>query len=105
MTPDSFAERFRTPDGNVYHVDPTAMRFGPLRPAVGLSGYRGPIDGLYLSGGGTHPSAGICGVPGQLAAREALRDLGSIGSPAEKAWKPESQSPYAVSRPTGSTVP
>jgi phytoene dehydrogenase-like protein len=105
MTPDSFTDRFRAPDGNVYHVDPTAMRFGPLRPAVGLSGYRTPIEGLYVSGGGTHPSAGICGVPGQLAAREALRGLGSIGSRPEKAWKQASQSPYEVSSPTGSTAP
>ncbi len=70
MTPDDFAERFRTPDGNVYHVDPTSTRFGPLRPALGLSSYRTPVEGLFVSGGGTHPSAGICGVPGQLAARE-----------------------------------
>ncbi len=104
MTPENFEERFRAPDGNVYHVDPTAMRFGPLRPAVGLSGYRTPIDGLYVSGGGTHPSAGICGVPGQLAAREALRAARPIGSPTERQWKQPSQSPFAVSSPTGSTV-
>jgi phytoene dehydrogenase-like protein len=75
MTPPKFEERFRTPDGNVYHVDPTASRFGPLRPAQGLAGYRTPVDGLFISGGGTHPSAGICGVPGKLAAKVALRTL------------------------------
>ena len=36
MTPVDIAARFRAPDGNVYHVDPVATRFGPLRPAVGL---------------------------------------------------------------------
>jgi phytoene dehydrogenase-like protein len=75
MTPVDFEERFRSPNGNVYHVDPTATRFGPLRPAAGFAGYRTPVDGLFLSGGGTHPSAGICGVPGQQAARAVLRDL------------------------------
>lgn len=75
MTPESFERRFRAPDGNVYHVDPTATRFGPLRPAAGLSGYRTPVEGLYVSGAGTHPSAGICGVPGQLAAGAAIGDL------------------------------
>jgi len=75
MTPPRFAERFRVPDGNVYHVDPTALRFGPLRPAVGLAGFTTPIAGLFLSGGGMHPSAGICGVPGKLAAEAALREL------------------------------
>jgi phytoene dehydrogenase-like protein len=75
MTPPMFEERFRAPDGNVYHVDPTATRFGPLRPAAGFAGYRTPVDGLFISGGGTHPSAGICGVPGQQAARAVLRSL------------------------------
>jgi phytoene dehydrogenase-like protein len=75
MTPPDFEKRFRAPDGNVYHVDPTATRFGPLRPAAGLAGYRSPVEGLFLSGGGTHPSAGICGVPGQQAAKAVLRAL------------------------------
>jgi len=75
MTPPKFAERFRAPDGNVYHVDPIATRFGPLRPAPGYSGFKTPIDGLILSGGGMHPSAGICGVPGKLAAEVAMKGL------------------------------
>jgi phytoene dehydrogenase-like protein len=75
MSAPDFERRFRAPDGNVYHVDPTAMRFGPLRPAIGLAGFTTPIDGLILSGGGMHPSAGICGIPGKLAARAAAAEL------------------------------
>ena len=56
----------RTPDRNVYHVDPTSTRFGPLRPALGLSGYRTPVEGLFVSGGERIPGAGICAGPGQL---------------------------------------
>jgi phytoene dehydrogenase-like protein len=73
-TPRTFGERFNVPDGNVYHVDTTSLRFGPLRPAPGLGGYRTPVDGLYITGAGTHPVAGICGIPGQLAARTMLRE-------------------------------
>ena len=73
QSPEDIAARFRSPDGNVYHVDPVATRFGPLRPAPGFAGYRTPIEGLFISGGGTHPSAGICGIPGQQAARAVLR--------------------------------
>jgi phytoene dehydrogenase-like protein len=73
QSPEEIATRFRSPDGNVYHVDPVATRFGPLRPAAGFAGYRTPIEGLFISGGGTHPSAGICGIPGQQAARAVLR--------------------------------
>ena len=75
QSPEDIAARFRSPDGNVYHVDPVATRFGPLRPAAGFAGYRTPVDGLFISGGGTHPSAGICGIPGQQAARAVLRSL------------------------------
>jgi phytoene dehydrogenase-like protein len=85
ITPPDFEERFRSPDGNVYHVDPTAMRFGPLRPAIGFSGFKSPVDGLVLSGGGMHPSAGICGVPGKLAAEVAAKQLGPVRTSAPQA--------------------
>ncbi|TAM65647.1 NAD(P)/FAD-dependent oxidoreductase [Mycobacterium sp.] len=75
QSPEDLAAHFRSPDGNVYHVDPVATRFGPLRPAPGFAGYRTPVDGLFISGAGTHPSAGICGIPGQQAARAVLRTL------------------------------
>jgi phytoene dehydrogenase-like protein len=72
-------ERFNSPHGNVYHVDPLLFRFGPLRPAMGFGAYRTPIPGLYLSGAGTHPTGGLCGLPGKLAAEALLRDGPSGG--------------------------
>lgn len=68
-------QRFNAPAGNVYHVDPLITRFGPLKPAMGLGAYRTPVEGLYLSGAGTHPVGGVCALPGKLAAQTALRDL------------------------------
>jgi len=68
-------ERFWAIDGSVYHVDPTIARFGPNKPVVGLSGYTTPVDGLFLTGSGTHPVAGISGMPGQNAARTMLKQL------------------------------
>ena len=38
-------KRFNAPAGNVYHIDPLITRFGPLKPAAGLSGYRTPVKG------------------------------------------------------------
>jgi phytoene dehydrogenase-like protein len=70
-------KRFNAPAGNVYHVDPMMSRFGPMRPAQGLGSYRTPIDGLYLSGAGTHPTGGVCALPGKLAAQTLLKDLGA----------------------------
>jgi phytoene dehydrogenase-like protein len=66
-------ERFNVPDGNVYHVEPTAMRFGPLRPAQGFGSYRTPVPGLWITGAGTHPTGGISGIPGRNAALAFLR--------------------------------
>jgi phytoene dehydrogenase-like protein len=87
MSVPDFEERFHSPDGNVYHVDPTAMRFGPMRPALGLSGFKSPVDGLILSGGGMHPSAGICGVPGRIAAEVVAKQLdgGRLPAPIRRA--------------------
>ena len=73
-TPD-LEERFHAIDGNVYHVDSVLQRFGPLRPAAGFGSYATPVPGLFLSGAGTHPTGGICGVPGQLAARVVMKTL------------------------------
>lgn len=72
-TPEDFAQRLNVTDGCIYHVDFSTMRLGPLRPALGLSGYRTPVRGLFLGGSGSHPSPGLTGLPGRLAAREVLR--------------------------------
>lgn len=69
--------RFNAPWGNVYHVDPLPTRFGALKPALGLGGYRTPVDGLYLSGASTHPVGGVCALPGKLAAQTLMRDRSS----------------------------
>ena len=70
------AKRFWALDGNVFHVDTFITRMSFMKPALGFAGYKTPIPGLYLSGGGTHPVAGICGLPGQNAARTLIRNLG-----------------------------
>jgi len=74
-SPPEMTERTLVPDGNVYHVDMTLARMGPLRPALGFGGYRMPVPGLYLSGAGAHPGPSVSGLPGQQAARTLLRDL------------------------------
>ncbi|WP_037075954.1 phytoene desaturase family protein [Pseudonocardia spinosispora] len=68
--------RFNVPGGNVYHVDPALMRMGPLRPASGFGSYHTPVEGLFLSGAGTHPTGGISGIPGQQSAKWLLKKMG-----------------------------
>jgi phytoene dehydrogenase-like protein len=67
--------RFHAIDGSVYHVDPIITRFGPRKPALGFAGYSTPVPGLFLTGSGTHPVAGISGIPGRNAALTMLRVL------------------------------
>lgn len=73
--PDRLAERLRITNGCVEHVDFTLLRQGPLRPALGLGGYRTPVPGLFLGGAGSHPGPAVHGIPGRLAAREILRSV------------------------------
>ncbi|OBH11142.1 NAD(P)/FAD-dependent oxidoreductase [Mycobacterium sp. E1747] len=66
-------KRFHAIDGSVYHVDPVITRFGPRKPAPGFASYSTPVPGLFLTGSGTHPVAGISGIPGRNAAQTMLR--------------------------------
>lgn len=74
LAPPDIEKRFFAIDGSVYHVEPYLTRFGAGRPAIGLANYKTPVPGLYLSGSGTHPSAGISGMPGRNAALALLKD-------------------------------
>jgi phytoene dehydrogenase-like protein len=75
QSPAELARRVHATLGaTVSHVDYLPHRLGPLRPALGLGGYRTPVDGLYLGGSGSHPGFGMTGLPGRLCARELLRD-------------------------------
>ncbi|MDA8311716.1 MAG: NAD(P)/FAD-dependent oxidoreductase [Actinomycetota bacterium] len=46
-----------------------------LRPALGFSGYRTPVQGLWMIGSATWPGAGLNAVSGQEAARAILTKL------------------------------
>jgi phytoene dehydrogenase-like protein len=75
QSPAELARRVNATLGStVMHVDFLPHRLGPLRPALGLGGYRTPVKGLYLGGSGSHPGFGMTGLPGRLSAREVLRD-------------------------------
>jgi phytoene dehydrogenase-like protein len=63
------------PRGNVMHLEMSLDQMFMLRPWLDASRYRGPVDGLYLTGASTHPGGGIMGASGRNAARAVLRDL------------------------------
>lgn len=73
-TPADRAQRVGTNNGCIYHIDFLPTRVGPLRPALGFGRYRTPVEGLYISGVGTHPPAGVSGLNGKMTAETLLKD-------------------------------
>jgi len=51
-------------------------QLGFNRPLPQVSGYKAPIDHLYLTGAGTHPGGNITGAPGYNVPQVVIRDLG-----------------------------
>jgi phytoene dehydrogenase-like protein len=60
--------------GNVMHLEMSVDQMFIMRPALGMSQYRAPLPGLYLTGASTHPGGGIMGASGRNAAAVVLRD-------------------------------
>jgi phytoene dehydrogenase-like protein len=61
--------------GNIMGIGHFLSQEGQLRPLPELSGYRTPIDGLYLTGACTFPGGSISAAPGRNAAQVVLEDL------------------------------
>lgn len=59
-------------DACIRHVDMTLDQMLYRRPLPAWSGYRSPIDGLWLCGSGTHPCGSVTGAPGHNAAQAML---------------------------------
>ncbi|ADB49495.1 phytoene desaturase family protein [Conexibacter woesei] len=77
--PVSWVARHGNANANPNHIEMSIDQLLGFRPTPSLSGYKTPIDGLFLTGAGTHPGGGITGVPGRNAAQVALASLG-VGS-------------------------
>jgi phytoene dehydrogenase-like protein len=74
-TPLYLERELGLPRGNVMHLEMSIDQMFTLRPALGMSNYRGPVDDLYLTGASTHPGGGIMGAAGYNAAAAILHDL------------------------------
>jgi len=84
-TPRELENEVGLTEGNIFQGELTMDQLLFNRPFPGFAQYRGPIDGLYLCGSGTHPGGGVMAAPGANAAREILRDLRKP-STVPKAW-------------------
>lgn len=63
------------PNGDHLHGSFHPDNFGYYRPHPSLSGFRTPIDRLYLCGSSQHPGGGFSGAPGYIAAGVIADDL------------------------------
>jgi phytoene dehydrogenase-like protein len=75
LGPPDIEERIGITGGNIFHGEmlPEGMFEG--RPVPGFSGYRTPVENLYLCGSGAWPGGAVFGAPGRNCALEVLADL------------------------------
>jgi beta-carotene ketolase (CrtO type) len=72
-SPAELGERLGALKGNYYHLDMTLEQMVFFRPLPELANYKTPIQGLFLTGAGTHPGGSISGMPGRNCARVFLQ--------------------------------
>lgn len=77
-SPAELGDRLGAYKGNYYHLDMTLDQMIFLRPLPELANYKTPIQGLYLTGAGTHPGGSISGMPGRNCARVFLNSQRSL---------------------------
>lgn len=73
LTPADLEREWGLAGGHIHHGELALDQLFTMRPLLGWSQYRTPIDGLWLCGAGTHPGLGLTGGSGANAAREILR--------------------------------
>jgi beta-carotene ketolase (CrtO type) len=78
-SPAELGDRLGAHKGNYYHLDMTLDQMIFLRPLPEIANYTTPIQGLYLTGAGTHPGGSISGMPGRNCAKVVLRSQRSFG--------------------------
>lgn len=71
-SPAELGERLGALKGNYYHLDMTLEQMVFFRPLPEIANYKTPIEGLFLTGAGTHPGGSISGMPGRNCARVFL---------------------------------
>jgi phytoene dehydrogenase-like protein len=74
LTPVDIERRFGLTGGNIFQGAMTPNQLFFLRPLPGFTGYRTPVEGLYLCGSAAHPGGGVLGAPGRNAARVIAKD-------------------------------
>ena len=75
LGPPDIEERIGITGGNIFHGEILPENMFANRPVPSYSGYRTPVENLYLCGAGTWPGGAVFGAPGRNAAKQVLADL------------------------------
>jgi phytoene dehydrogenase-like protein len=75
LTTQADLERLTGASNPGNHIAPIPSQMFRDRPARGLANRRTPIDGIYLTGAGTHPGGGVSGASGRATALAVLDDV------------------------------
>jgi phytoene dehydrogenase-like protein len=75
ITPADLEAEYGLYGGHIYHGELTLDQIATMRPILGYARYGGPVRGLYLCSGGTHPGGFMTGASARLAAREIIRAM------------------------------
>jgi phytoene dehydrogenase-like protein len=73
ITPADLQKNYGFPGGHIFHGELSADQLYAMRPLLGFGRYESPVDGVFLSGAGTHPGGFMSGINGHLAAQHVLR--------------------------------
>ena len=75
LTPPDLEAVFGLTGGNIFHGSLTLDQLYWCRPSRSLCGPDTPLTNLYLCGSGIHPSGGVMGAPGLIAAERVIERL------------------------------
>lgn len=78
-SPAELGMRLGAYKGNYYHIDMSLEQMVFLRPLPEIANYKTPINGLWLTGAGTHPGGSISGMPGRNCAQAFISAQSTIG--------------------------
>jgi phytoene dehydrogenase-like protein len=79
LSPKGLERSFGLVGGDIMHGRMSIDQLWAARPLLGHGDYRGPVEGLYLCGAGSHPGGGVTGAPGHNCAAEILADRSFVG--------------------------
>ncbi len=79
LSPLGLERKFGLAGGDIMHGNMSLDQLWAARPMLGHGAYRGPLNGLYMCGAGSHPGGGVTGAPGHNCAAEIISERGILG--------------------------